>query len=272
MKITVLGSSGFIGSALSQFLEESGDQVIRLKRPDFDLNSPNTFTRIPSDTDVVIHAASCMGNDSDELIWKTNVISTYYLIQHLNMQSCPCLMIYLSSGAVYGTQSRPVDISSPLRPDSLYGVSKLLAEHMIEKTPKSKSVILRLFFPFGPGQSPPRLIPRLIQRIFNNESVTINAHSGGPIINPIYIDDLVCQIAEIIQNPIHTHYNLGGFEIFSIQEISEIISQYLFRTPIFRIQDQPVKNLICRPDLSFKKKLSFKEAIAVTIDKAGYIS
>lgn len=270
MKITILGSSGFIGSALSRYLEENGEQVIRLKRPDFDLNLPSTFTQIPSDTDIVIHAATCVGNDLDGLIWKTNVISTYYLIQYLNTQNHPCLVIYLSSGAVYGAQSRPITLSSPLCPDSLYGISKLLAEYMIGKILRSKSVILRLFFPFGPGQSPPRLIPRLIQQISKNKAVMINSQPG-PTINPIFINDLVYQITKIIQNPIYTHYNLGGSKTVSIRKISEIISQYLGKTLTFRIQDKPIEDLVCRPDLLCEEELSFKEEVAMTIAKAEYI-
>ncbi|MBI1879669.1 MAG: NAD-dependent epimerase/dehydratase family protein [Chloroflexi bacterium] len=173
--ITILGATGFVGSALAQRLEQMRADVVKLSRPDFDLTLPETFQKIPSNTDVLIHAAGHVGGaPRDEIIWQVNVESTYHLVRHLNAHCRPALVVYLSSGAVFGPQPQTISGASPVRPDSLYGLSKLLAERICETMLNAKVVFLRLFFPFGPGQKLPRLIPSLIRRIAQGQSVEIN--------------------------------------------------------------------------------------------------
>lgn len=270
-KVTILGATGFVGSRLAQHLEETGESVIRLNRPAFDLTVPDSLLQIPLDTQILIHAAGHMGDASqDKIIWKTNVESTYYLVRHLNTYGCPCLMVYLSSGAVYGMQPEAVTCASPLRPNSLYGVSKLLAEQMIQKMLHAQAVILRLFFPFGPGQRPPRLIPRLIKRIYCGEPIEITS-SGGPIINPIFISDLVEQIVQVMYAPVRTCYNLAGTTFRSIRQIAEASAYILGKTPHFIARTGEIANMMCQPDLLGGQGATFEEQLAVTIRQADYL-
>ena len=103
MRFTILGASGFVGSALTRHLERNGEQVVPLSRPSFDLTAPRTFSLIPQNTDILIHAAGHVGNaPNDSVIWEVNVESTYYLIQYLNANCRPRLLVFFSSGAVYG--------------------------------------------------------------------------------------------------------------------------------------------------------------------------
>ena len=271
MNITILGSSGFVGSALTAYFESLGESVTGLKRPEFDLNCSESFHKIPPNTEILIHAAGHVGNSrNDEVIWQSNIQSNYYLIQFINQYCTPRLVVFLSSGAVYGMQRDPVTCESPKHPENLYAASKLLAERMFETLLNSKFVILRLFFPFGPGQQPPRLIPNLIRRIAQGDSIEINSDQGLPLINPIYIDQLIRQIHKIIQHPEKTHYNLGGPENLSIRQIASAIGQLINKEPIFSILDFSSSNLICKPDYRVLTRLSFKEQLAQTIKSMDY--
>ena len=155
--------------------------------------------------------------------------------------------------------------ASPLRPDSLYGVSKLLAERMLETLLCSRFVVLRLFFPFGPGQRPARLIPRMIHRIARGEPIEINTDLGYPIINPIYINDLVNQVVQIVDNPIRTCYNLGGETSYSIRELAESIARHLDTKPNFVVLEKKAGNLMCKPDLPGAGQHAFEEHLSTTI-------
>ncbi len=111
MMVTILGAKGFVGSALTRRLQKNGQRVVLLDLPEFDLTRPQTFGLIPSDTDILVHAAGHVGTaPDDQIIWKVNVESTYYLIQYLNTSCRPRLVVYLSSGGVYGMQSEPVTV------------------------------------------------------------------------------------------------------------------------------------------------------------------
>jgi nucleoside-diphosphate-sugar epimerase len=162
-------------------------------------------------------------------------------------------------------QKQAVTAASPTRPDSLYGLSKLLAERILEVLLNSEVVILRLFFPFGPGQRLPRLIPRLIQRIARGQSIEINTNFGYPIINPIFIDDLVDQLIQIMKGPGQTRYNLGGETCCSMRQLSESIANKLRVEPNFIVADRDVGNMMCKPDLHTISRGTFEEKLATTI-------
>jgi nucleoside-diphosphate-sugar epimerase len=264
--IAILGASGFVGSALAQRLETTGERIVRLNRPGFDLTRPETLNRIPVDSEVIIHVAGSLGSAPDDReLWQTNVESMYYFTQYLNSCCRPRLVVYLSSGAVYGFRRERLTLSSPPRPGSLYGVSKFLGEQLIEAMLLAPWVTLRLFFPFGPGQRLLRLIPRLTRRILTNEPIELNTEQGSPIINPIFITDLVDQIISIMQNPEQRYYNLGGTVYLSIRGIAETIGDIVSREPQFIIGDRDVGNLMCEPDVSYVSPLTFEQQMQIAV-------
>lgn len=266
--MTILGAKGFVGFALANYLDLAGERVIRLNRPQFDLTAPSTFALIPSDTDVLIHAAGHVGSEhSDEIIWKTNVEATYDLIRYLNKNVSSCRIVYISSGAVYSMQSGEVTHGSNISPESLYGLSKYLSEQIIEKTAQAESVIIRLFFPFGPGQRSPRLIPTLIHKIKNSQPIELNSSDGAPRINPIFIEDLVVQLSQIIKKPERQHYNLGGQKSLSVKEIALIIGSLLNKRPQFITHKNGKSNLMCVPDMISQRNLTFEKQIALTVEE-----
>lgn len=274
MKIAILGASGFIGSALARRLEAAGENVIRLCRPDFDLSSPDTFSRISADTDVVVHAAGLVGRSGDnDMLWRVNSISAYYLADYLNCYCKPNLVLYLSSGAVYGMSSDVLTSESPLRPSDVYGTSKVIAESLLSTHLQCPVVHLRLFFPFGPNQKPPRLVPGLIEKIARGEPVELNTQEGLPVINPIFINTLIEQIIAIMRTSSssrRTRLNLGGIYAFSIRNIAEIIGSLLSKKPEFVIKHAQVQNILCEP-YSRRSAEDFRRQLAVTVEHAGYI-
>jgi len=269
---TILGGDGFIGSSLAPLLRDKGDRVTSLRRPAFDLTLPKTFGLMPAHTQVLVHAAGHVGGaPEDEVLWQTNVKSTYYLARYLNQVVRPRLVVYLSSGAVYGTHAEPITASSMLRPLDLYGLSKLLSEATLQATLRARLVVLRLFFPFGPGQRPPRLIPSLVQKVARGEPVDVYGAAGGLVINPIFINELTMQIAHIIREPKQTCYNLGGANTISIKEIVEAIGRCLGREPRLNFKEGNPERMVCVPDVRESPRMTFEEQLAEVVRKADYL-
>ena len=239
--------------------------TVRLQRPGFDLTRPHTFHAVPHDVDVVVHAAGHVGEAADEsVIWDVNVKPTFELGRFLSEQRTPRLVLYLSSGAVYDLQDEPVTTDTPPRPPNVYALSKLLAERSLESVLGNALVIARIFFPFGPGQKLPRLVPRLMYQIQHNEPVRLNSERGLPAINPIFNQGLAEQIAQIIHEPRRRVYNLGGSKHFFIRDIAAKIGDALQVQPEFVVGDGPAGNLMCHPDLQDAEGLTFEEAIQST--------
>jgi nucleoside-diphosphate-sugar epimerase len=132
-------------------------------------------------------------------------------------------------------------------------------------------VILRLFFPFGSGQRPPRFIPRLIQRVARGETVDVNEDGDGPFVNPIYIDDLLKRLRDILAAPDRPFYNLGGNEILSLREIAERIGAMLGRSPIFGIKPNRSRSMVCRLMPSVAGHTPFEVGLTATLQEASYL-
>lgn len=152
MKILVTGSSGNIGSCLIKVLEKAGHEVIG-----FDLASPKTgeYTFIKGEignreavkkatkgVDAVVHLAAYF---TEEVIpnywdgWDVNVTGTFNVLQASVENKVP-KFIFASSISTTGVfcwtgqnpdiEYFPVDEKHPLRAQNLYGVSKIVGEHL----------------------------------------------------------------------------------------------------------------------------------------------
>lgn len=245
--ITILGSTGFVGSALLRKLAEQGRTVTGLSRPQFELGDSRTYSSIPVETEILVHSAGPAGPEhSEERYWKECVKATYDLVEFINRERENIkLLAYVSSGAVYIPRTEALTADSPTGPGNLYGMTRLLSETIISSKCRCRNVIFRLFFPYGPGQKPPRLIPELIRKVQTGETVTLNGDEGCPVINPVFIDDLAESIAELIADPEKHIYNLGGSEPVTIRRLVEIIGGELRLEPVFDVNGNTAANLFC---------------------------
>jgi len=230
LRVVILGARGFVGSALTRRLAgDDGFQVTALARPDFDLQRPDTYSQIPADTDVIVHAAGAVGAARPEQeLWSSNVLSTHALVSHLNARSRQPWLLYLSTGAVNGGVTGAVAESAEPRPEGLYALTKYLAEEVIRKAYLGTSAIARLYFPYGPGQSSSRLIPGLISKVRCGEPVTLN-QGGHPMISPVFIDDLVNYLVDMLKHRPTGVCNVAGSARVLISEIVCIIETVLAR-------------------------------------------
>lgn len=234
--ITIIGANGFIGSNLLRSLRLRGVDVVGLGRGEFDLLEPQSYSNIPERTTILIHAAGVVGETgNEELLWRTNVHAPYWLAQYIADNRTDCVhVIFLSSGAVYGGDSAVKVESSELHPEGLYATTKLLAEKIFEVHFKHVALV-RLFFPYGPGQISTRLIPRLIEKIKRGEVITLQGGGDGAVISPTYIDDVTAQLLYIIEKKITGVINISGAELISIRHLVEKISSQYHVTPLFAI-------------------------------------
>jgi len=256
MRVLVTGCTGFVGRNLVAHLIKKKHRVYCMSRNETCENSdesvhiPHDLTReldynkLPPKLDCIIHLAATMRKDVKKAeIFRINTHSTLNLLQYGEEIGIK-RFIFISSGAVYGYSINALSERSPIRPVDSYGLSKYQSEQLVSHYSKHFStVILRLFFPYGPGQVN-GIIPRLAANINDGKPILIY-NRNNPRINPTYITDVVKAIDKSLTVKGCHVFNVGGNEIISVKELSFIIGKSIGKEPIFTdIKDKKIMNLM----------------------------
>lgn len=160
MPHAVIGSSGLVGQALADRLEAEGKTVVRHCRPAFDLTKPETYADLDFTGMFLLDCAACVDGSPEE-IYAVNVAGLSALLQHCDANP-PARYIYFSTSA---TLSKEHVETNP------YVRSKFEGEKLVLARDWGK--VIRLTFPFGAGESPNRLVTRLINKALRGESIQV---------------------------------------------------------------------------------------------------
>jgi len=205
LKVLVTGPKGFIGSKVIPFLKGNGYSV---KEYNGDVRKPIKFS---GDIDVILHLAALTSiSDSIEDPMSTvevNVLGTLNVLEFARKKSSK--VVFLSTAGVYGQKSTPVSENDKLNPKHPYGESKVLSENLCEfysQVYGIKSVVLRLFNIYGPGQKSPMLIPDILNNI-NGKIVFSSPNYSRDF---VHLDDLLNAIDSAI------NFSSGDYEVFNI--------------------------------------------------------
>lgn len=278
-KILITGFNGLIGSSLIKELrKDSNYEIIGIGRSKselistikIDLSTDWKIEKLPTKADIIIHLAQSehFRNFPDKAkdIFYTNTISTSKLADYAVKVGVK-KFIYASSGGIYGNRDKAFEESdnSPVNNLGFYLGSKLCSEIILDNYKTLLNVqLLRFFFVYGKKQNQSMLIPRLINKIKNGETIQLDG-SNGLKINPVYVDDAVAAIMASINVEESNHYNIAGSEVYSLKEICEIIGNVVSKRPVFEFKTNNAANLIADITKMEKKlitpKFNFREGI-----------
>ena len=212
-KAVITGANGFVGSNLTKLLSAEGFDVLSLVR------SGSDFSLLPADAniffwktatdemlmkavegyEILIHCAALTKARTRDEFRKVNIDLTYDFVKIFNATESMTQFIFLSSQAAAGpalsynhTKSED-DICSPI---SMYGKSKLLAEHLVQERVKKSWTVIRAVSVYGEGDKDFLQFFRMIKK-----HVSFGIGKKEQFINLIYIDDLCRFVLKTIQNP-----------------------------------------------------------------------
>lgn len=244
-RILLTGGAGFIGSSLCKVLYKNNEILIydNLKRNSIqntslldeenvnlvkgDILDFNNLNKTVNDfkPNVVIHLAAIAGIDTvikaPVSTMKVNMVGTSNILEAVKEYSAYIdRFIDFSTSEVFGSYAYKVDekCTTNLEPVGearwTYSVSKLAAEHLTHSYHKQyglKTVTIRPFNIYGPGQVGEGAIHEFVMRAIKNEQIKIHG-DGEQIRSWCYIDDFVDGVKLCLENEeaIGNSFNIGN--------------------------------------------------------------
>ena len=260
-KILLTGGAGFIGSKLCELLSSDNEILIYdnlrrnsikntalLKKDNIKLIQGNVldYAFLKKNVDsfkpgIVIHLAAIAGIDTviknPVSTMKVNMIGTYNMLEAIKDYAMDMeRFIDFSTSEVFGSYAYKVDEKSTTNLAAVgearwtYSVSKLAGEHLTHSYYKEyglKSVTVRPFNIYGPGQVGEGAIHEFIARAIRNEQIKIHG-DGDQIRSWCYIDDFSEGIKLCLENQdaIGNSFNIGNPKgTITIGMLAQLIKQ-----------------------------------------------
>ena len=280
-KILITGGNGYIGSCFAKVAskkynvfiidKKKENTFLRQKKISFfneDLNNLSRIKRIffKIKPDVVVHLA---GQSTIDFI---NIKKNSYLRDNINvtkniLKLCKIYnikkLIFSSTASVYEEKKIPFKEKSRLKPNNLYGKTKLKNETDIIKFLKNsntKYCILRFFNvcsslvkeKIGEFHSPEtHLIPKVINHLIKKKKIFVygynyNTKDGTAIRDFIHIKDVINGIfkaIDFLDKNKSEIFNLGSASKISVMEIINKSSQLLKIKPLIKVKKRRVGDL-----------------------------
>ncbi len=173
MNILITGASGFLGSTITRYLENSFNiYTLARSKAYFNCNLIDECNLFNCEFELVIHAAGKAHGlydsetESDDC-YRVNVIGTNNLLEGLSKSSIPKYFVFISSVAVYGKNfGSGINENFSLSAKDPYGLSKIEAENLIWNWCQRNNVICSILrLPLVVGPNPPGNLGAMIEGI-----------------------------------------------------------------------------------------------------------
>ena len=243
-KILVIGSSGFVGSAVFEFLIHNGYRVEGLGRKanpwrvapeNLDnyivTNDDNLVEKLNEVKPEIIINFAASGAYSFQDNFKNIISSNLEFLDKLSKWALEngASIIHAGTSSEYGNNcSGPMEDSTP-QPNSLYAITKLAGTHLLEFYSKKglKSIVLRLYSVYGPKEDPSRLMPAVMRGIIKSDWPEFVDSSISR--DFVYIEDINNLIKKLIdmitleKNKDFEIYNVGSGICTTIGDLANLL-------------------------------------------------
>lgn len=264
MKVCIIGSGGFVGSALTAACLQRGDTT-RLISSRSEGGIDPVAGLLPSDfqiepgTDVVYFLAqSPHYRDMPAFAAHLLSVNCVSAVQAASaaVRAGVKKFLYASTGNVYAQSFAPLREDGLVGRDAWYPLSKLMAEDALRLFGTKMDVTaVRIFAVYGPNQ-PDKLVPMLVSSVragktnFADRNPSDLADVGGLRVSPIFIDDAIEALLRLASVSGHGVVNLGGKQTISVSDMVAMIGKELGIAPAISISEKFRKSdFICDTSL-----------------------
>ena len=300
-KIVVTGGAGFIGSHIVDKLLARGHEVHVID----DLSS-GSKANLAHTTGVHLHVADIRSAKACQLVEQIspqfvvhaaaqvsvrtsmdqpaldtdlNVTGLVNILAALRSKPGAHVVFLSSGGAVYGEQvAFPANEDHPIKPESLYGLSKRVGEEYLEFWGRNwgvTSTSLRLANVYGPRQNPhgeAGVIAIFCERLLAGKGIAVNG-SGKQTRDFVYVEDVAEAVGRAVDTRTVGAFNIGTSKETTILSIAERLRD--LTSAQAEIAFSPAKsgeqmrscidNSAAKEKLSWSPKVDFSEGLERTV-------
>ena len=203
-RVVILGSRGFVGRELLEFLQREGCSCLAVPRQEIDLCEPGAADRLrvildPADA-VVVAAALTPDRGRDIATLMKNLRMAECLAQVLGEAPCAHL-VYVSSDAVYDGRQSLISEQTPTSPTDLYSLMHIAREQILSYAAQARAIpfcVLRPSAIFGGGDTHNSYGPnRFIRSALKERQIKVFG-AGEEMRDHAYIGDVVAMIGMVL--------------------------------------------------------------------------
>jgi len=290
----VTGATGFAGGHLAEYLQSMHSEVRCFVRSGQNLaaNGPGIKTVVGDvqdyqslvealkGVDVAFHLAAITVIPETRAkvfnTFSTNSLGTLNFLMAARERHVPKL-VYVSTCHVYGKQNKvPIREDTPPKPIDIYSASKLAGESLALSFAEMYQMdisISRAFNHYGPRQRPDFLIPSVILRLLNHE--TLKMGNPNPTRDFAFVDDIVRGYTLLGERGTSSeiYHFCSGVER-SVKQIANSIAEIAGVKPDIRwnpearrvdIQRSVGDNTKARKELGWQPRVSFEDGMKKTL-------
>ncbi|OIO54754.1 hypothetical protein AUJ46_02490 [Candidatus Peregrinibacteria bacterium CG1_02_54_53] len=299
MKILVTGSSGTIGTRLSEKLLEQGNEVVGADwEPNkwqpavenltirIDLRHEEEMTKLPKDIDCVIHLAANarvyeLVENPDRA--RDNMLSTFNVLEWARKNTVK-QFVFASSRETYGNSGADKYSEDMVRVEnceSPYTASKIAGEALVESYRRCYGIetsIVRFSNVYGMYDDSERVVPLFIRQTKKNEPLVIFGKEKK--LDFTYIDDAVDGLLLILKTFEKANgqtFNFAFGEAHSIVELAELVKKLMKSSSSIDLQSSRTGEVTnytaditkARRVLGFDPEVPFEEGVKKSVEWYG---
>jgi nucleoside-diphosphate-sugar epimerase len=235
MKILILGSTGFVGRNLYEDLSSNfqvygtyrGTVESKQRAIHFDLHDKHSWKNVVVlNPDVIINASGYGVVKSEqhlETMYGVNYLAPAAFFDYIQ-EYLKARFIQIGTAFEYDLSFGRLTETTPCRPKTHYGISKLMMSQYIINRAFSNVTIVRPFGMFGPYENESKLFPQLI--IAQREKLTAPLTDGNQVRDYFFVKDLSTFIEKIIiREALPKIINVGSNQEYKVRTLATLLGE-----------------------------------------------
>jgi nucleoside-diphosphate-sugar epimerase len=265
-RILVTGASGFIGRQITPLLTAAG----------FDVQAVTSQARMAGD-DCTWHVADLLDASQREhlvrsaradallhLAWCATPPDYWHSPENLRWLAASLDLVHLftahggtrivgvGSCAEYDwNQGYCTEGMTPLLPATLYGATKAACGSVLDAYGKQTGAIAawaRLFFLFGPFDSPLRLVPSLVRTLGAGQPAQCTA--GSHVRDFLHVADAAAALVALLRSTLTGPVNIGSGTPLRVGDVARHVAAQVGRPELLSVSDGPASDALVAANVS----------------------